>query len=170
MKIAEEPSTERLAETHLIGKKVRMSFANNRTQELWQDFMPRRAAIENTSSQGLYSIEVYDNPDFFQHFNPTQEFEKWAAVQVSSFGTAPDGSVPDGMETLVIPQGLYAVFHYQGKASEAPQAYQYIYGSWIPNSDYELDHRPHFALMGERYKNNDPSSEEELWIPIKKRS
>ncbi|MEM9674379.1 MAG: GyrI-like domain-containing protein [Bacteroidota bacterium] len=165
MKIAEEPSIETLAKTHLIGKKVRMSFANNRTQELWQNFMPRRAAIKNTSSQDLYSVEVYDNPDFFQHFNPTQEFEKWAAVQISSFGT-----VPDGMETLVIPEGLYAVFHYQGKASEVAPAYQYIYGSWIPNSDYVLDHRPHFALMGEQYKNDDPNSQEELWIPIKKRS
>jgi len=141
-----------------------MSFANNRTQELWQDFMPRRTMIKNTSSQDLYSVEVYDNPDFFQQFNPTREFEKWAAVQVRNYN-----NVPEGTETLVIPEGLYAVFHYQGKASEVTQAYQYIYGSWIPNSNYELDHRPHFALMGEQYKNDDPSSEEELWIPINKR-
>ncbi|HLT33108.1 MAG TPA: GyrI-like domain-containing protein, partial [Aquaticitalea sp.] len=45
--------------------------------------------------------------------------------------------------------------------------YQYIYGQWIPNSEYELDDRPHFALMGEKYK--DPESEEEFWIPIRKK-
>ena len=170
MKIAEEPRIETLAKTHLIGKKIRMSFANNQTQELWQDFMSRRSAIKNTNSQNLYSVEVYDNPDFFKHFDPTREFEKWAAIQVNNYDNVSEGTVPAGMETLVIPEGLYAVFHYQGKASEAAQAYQYIYGSWIPNSDYTLDQRPHFALMGEHYKNNDPSSEEELWIPIKKRS
>lgn len=140
-----------------------MSFTNNRTQELWQDFMPRRSVIKNTTSEDSYSVEVYDNPNFFKHFDPTQEFEKWAAVQVSNYDV-----VPEGMETLIIPQGLYAVFHYQGKASEAAQAYQYIYGSWIPDSEYALDQRPHFALMGEHYKNDDPSSEEELWIPVKK--
>jgi hypothetical protein len=31
----------------------------------------------------------------------------------------------------------------------------------------KLNKRPHFAKMGEKYKNEDPDSEEELWIPIK---
>jgi AraC family transcriptional regulator len=75
--------------------------------------------------------------------------------------------VPDGMETLTAPGGLYAVFLYQGPANAAPETYQYIFGTWLPTSDYALDNRPHFAVMGEKYKNNDPSSEEELWIPIK---
>jgi hypothetical protein len=26
---------------------------------------------------------------------------------------------------------------------------------------------PHFEVLGDKYKNNDPSSEEEVWIPIK---
>jgi AraC family transcriptional regulator len=30
-----------------------------------------------------------------------------------------------------------------------------------------LDQRPHVEVMGEKYKNNDPDSEEEIWIPIK---
>ena len=32
---------------------------------------------------------------------------------------------------------------------------------------YTLDDRPHFEILGEKYKNQDPDSEEELWIPIK---
>ncbi|MFM9945765.1 MAG: GyrI-like domain-containing protein, partial [Bacteroidia bacterium] len=42
-----------------------------------------------------------------------------------------------------------------------------IYGTWIPNSEYNLDNRPHFEILGEKYKNNHPDSEEEIWIPIK---
>ncbi|MEP1984886.1 MAG: GyrI-like domain-containing protein, partial [Maribacter dokdonensis] len=38
---------------------------------------------------------------------------------------------------------------------------------WIPNSEYQLDGRPHFEVLGAKYKNNDPNSEEEVWIPIK---
>ncbi|WKN45916.1 GyrI-like domain-containing protein [Tunicatimonas pelagia] len=152
---------EIIEEIKLVGKKVRMSVANNQTQELWQGFMPNRATIKNTIGTALYSVEVYDNLDFFEQFSPTQEFDKWAAVQVRNYE-----SVSEDMEQLMIPAGLYAVFLYQGKASEAITAYQYIYGNWIPNSDYNLDDRPHFALMGEKYKNDDPTSEEEFWIPV----
>lgn len=27
--------------------------------------------------------------------------------------------------------------------------------------------QPHFEVLGEKYKDNDPTSEEEIWIPIK---
>ena len=72
------------------------------------------------------------------------------------------------MEALILPSGLYAVFHYKGSSSDN-SIYQYIFGTWIPNSDYDLDDRPHFEVLGDRYKNNDPNSEEEIWIPIKSR-
>jgi AraC family transcriptional regulator len=39
----------------------------------------------------------------------------------------------------------------------------------VTNSKYLLDNRPHFETLGEKYKNEDPSSEEEVWIPIKLR-
>ena len=155
---------ETIQEIKLVGKKVRMSLANNQTQKLWQGFMPNRSAITNTGGTAFYSVEVHDSLDFFEQFNPTHEFDKWAAVSVSDYNT-----IPAELQKLIIPAGLYAVFLYQGKASEAATAYQYIYGNWIPNSDYRLDDRPHFALMGEKYKNDDPTSEEEFWIPIKKK-
>ncbi len=73
------------------------------------------------------------------------------------------------METIVTPTGLYAVFIHKGPASEGKKTYEFIFGVWLPESDYELDNRPHFAVMGEKYKNNAPDSEEELWIPIEKK-
>lgn len=143
---------------------MKMSFSNNRTRELWQSFMPKRKEVDNNTSQELYSVEIYNDPLFFEHFEPDREFEKWAAIQVTDFD-----SIPDKMEPLKIPCGLYAVFLYKGKASEAAETYRYIFETWIPNSDYELGNRPHFAIMGEKYKNEDPNSEEELWIPIVER-
>ncbi len=127
-----EPRIETLPETKLLGKKARMSYARNRTKELWQDFMPKRGAITNTVGTNLYSVEIYDIIGFFKQFDPAGEFEKWAAVQVSDYET-----VLSEIEKLAIPAGLYVVFNHQGKASKAAQFYQYIYGSWIPNSDYQ---------------------------------
>lgn len=156
-----QPRIETIKEIKLIGTRRSMSFANNQTVLLWQTLMPRRGEIINALSANLYSVELYNDPRFFQNFDPAREFEKWAAVPVSDFD-----AVPDGMYTLTIPAGEYAVFPYRGKPSEAKATYQYIYGGWIPQSPYELDDRPHFTVMGERYKGEDPESEEEIWIPV----
>jgi AraC family transcriptional regulator len=32
-----------------------------------------------------------------------------------------------------------------------------------------MDNRPYFALMGEKYKGENPESEEDFWIPVKKK-
>jgi AraC family transcriptional regulator len=37
----------------------------------------------------------------------------------------------------------------------------------LPGSDYSLDSRAHFEILGKKYKHDDPNSEEEVWIPIK---
>jgi len=153
--------TQTLPQKHFIGKRLNMSFAQNKTFELWRSFMPRRKEIQNVIGSELYSIEVYP-PGFYDDFNPNREFEKWAAIEISTTVSVP----PDGMETLTIPKGLYAVFLHKGPAAEGPRTYQYIFQQWLPNSEYQLDNRPHFAVMGEKYKPDSPDSEEEIWVPV----
>lgn len=157
-----QPRIKFLVEKKLIGSRTRMSFAENTTRDLWRGFMPRRNEIIHRTGPELFSVEVYDNVSFFENFNPEAEFEKWAAVEVSDLN-----HVPVGMETLLIPAGIYAVFIHKGAASEGQKTYQYIFRSWLPGSNYLLGNRPHFALMGDKYKNDDPDSEEEIWIPVK---
>lgn len=154
---------ELLQEKKLVGKRSTMSLTNNKTVELWKSFMPLRKEITNTVSNDLVSMQVY-SPSYFATFNPSNEFEKWATVEVRKFD-----NVPADMETFVLPDGLYAVFEYKGINTD-PSIFQYIFGTWLPDSIYELDNRPHFELLGNNYKNNDPSSEEEIWIPIKPKS
>ena len=156
-----ESRIETLAEKKLIGKRMIMSFSNNKTFELWRSFMPRRKEIQNNIGAEFYSVQIY-KPLFFDNFNPTTEFEKWATIEVSDFDT-----VPDEMETLTLTGGLYAVFLYHGIASSAAKTFQYILGTWLQNSGYILDDRPHFEILGDKFKNEDPNSEEEIWIPIK---
>lgn len=158
-----KPRFEMLNEKHFVGKSITMSLANNKTKALWMSFMPSLAEIENRIDKALYSVEIYPS-DYFTQFNPTAEFEKWAVVAVANLS-----SVPNTLKTLHAPAGLYAVFIHKGLASAGPKTYEYIFGTWLPTSDYEIDTRPHFAVMGEGYKPDDPNSEEELWIPIKQR-
>jgi len=155
-----KPRIENIKEKMLTGKRLTMSFANNKTGELWKSFMPIRSEITNKLSNDLISMQVY-KPTHFAEFSPTNEFVKWATVEVADFK-----NVPGDLETFTLPGGLYAVFDYKGSSIDGT-IFQYIFGTWLPNSNYLLDDRPHFEVLGEKYKNADPNSEEEIWIPIK---
>jgi AraC family transcriptional regulator len=146
-------------ETKCIGKRLTMSFANYRVFELWSSFMPRRNQIKNTLNSNLFNVQI--NPKDFS-FGPNELFEKWAVVPVEDFS-----ELPNDMETLVIEEGLYAVFHFKGNHTTIAQFFNQIYTELLPSSGYQLDNRPQFEILGENYKNNDPNSEEEIWIPIK---
>jgi AraC family transcriptional regulator len=157
-----EPKLQTCAEKKIIGVRISMTMAQNRTFELWQSFMPHKKEIRNAVGTDLISLQVYESPAYFEKFNPHTSFEKWAAIEVSDFSF-----VPSGMETFVLPAGLYAVFLYKGSISDAAPFFQKLFGDWLPSSGYALDNRPHFELLGTKYKNNDPNSEEEIWIPVK---
>lgn len=157
-----QPRIENLKEKKLIGKRIRMSLINNLTGRLWGGFMPRRNEIKNKLTSERISMQVYDSL-YYEDFKPSNEFEKWATVEVTDFDI-----IPNEMESFALTGGLYAVFDYKGSSADN-SIFQYIFMTWIPSSAYQLDDRPHFEVLGDKYKNNDPSSEEEIWIPIRKK-
>ena len=69
------------------------------------------------------------------------------------------------MISKVISGGLYAIFIQKGMNAGA--TYQRIMSEWLPNSGYKIDDRPHFQLMGDKYKNGSPDSEEDFYVPIR---
>ncbi len=153
------PQIKTIPSIKLIGQNLTFSYSDYRSFELWSNFMPRKKEIQNIVSDEMFSVQV--NPENFD-FNPKTNFVKWAAVPVSSFEI-----VPDDMQTLQISEGLYAVFHYVGNNQNADSFFRMIFSEWLPTSEYELDNRPHFEILGEKYKNNDDASEEDIYIPIK---
>jgi len=158
------PRIEHIEEKKLVGLRIQTSLAADQTPTLFRSFMPRRREPENRLNANLYSVQVYDANLDFHTFTPTTLFEKWAAVEVKAFG-----ELPAGMEALTIPVGLYAVFLYKGLAQDFPQTAQYIFGTWLPQSEYVLDNRPHFEVMSPAYRPDDPAAEEEVWVPVRVR-
>lgn len=158
------PSIQDINEKKLVGKCLRMSYVEFKAVELWSGFMPRRSEISTSLSNELISVALYEQ-NHFEAISPNKEFVRWATVEVSDFR-----DVPHGMETLILPAGKYAVFDYKGTPDGMKPFFQSILMEWLPASIYELDHRPHFEVIGNRYKNDDPSSEETVWIPIKVKS
>ena len=141
----------------LAGISLTMSFAHNRTPELWRQFMPVRKRLARIPRE-MYSVEIY--PDrFFEDFSLSRPFEKWAAMEA--------GANEGQLSPLHVPGGMYAVFFYKGLPEDAAPFYEEIFNRWLPTSSFRLDNRPHFALMSDRYENTSPDSEETIWIPIK---
>jgi AraC family transcriptional regulator len=154
-----QPRIKLLKKKILVGQHLKMSLTNNKTGELWRQFGPKIKAIQNRVSNDKISMQIYP-ADYYQNFSPNQEFEKWATVEVQSLD-----NIPEGMESFLLKEGLYAIFDYKGPATDTA-IFQYIFRDWLPNSNYQLDGRPHFEVLGDRYSNYDPDSEEEIWIPI----
>jgi AraC family transcriptional regulator len=124
--------------------------------------MTYRSQVINSIGSDLYSIQVYDTLLVVKDFNPTKEFTKWATIEVADFS-----SIPEGMESFEMSGGKYAVFLHKGSPREFQKTFQHIFNEWLPSTQYRLDHRPHFELLGEKYRNNHPNSEEEVWVPVK---
>ncbi len=157
-----QPEIRQIEAKKLVGKYLRMSFSNDRTFELWRSFMPHKKEISNVVSPDMYSVQVFDSIPDFANYNPSIQFNKWATVEVDN-----QEHIPEGMHLHNLSGGLYAVFLYKGLPADATPTFIYIYTQWLPSSVYELDDREHFQVMGTKYSNIDPSSEEEFWIPIR---
>lgn len=153
-----------LDELVLAAECVQMSFANDMTATLWKSFAPKISSIPNRIGIDRYSVQVYPDASFFDDFSFDAHFKKYAAIQVADY----DGQIT-GVEKLVIKQGEYAVFDYIGRPSHPEAVFKYIFYEWLPSSSYELDNRPHMAVMGEGYKGEHDESEEKFFIPLRMR-
>jgi AraC family transcriptional regulator len=154
-----EPRMETRAATTLIGMHNRAG-SEGTTSDLWRRFLPRRSEIRGRVDDNRISMRVFHRADD-EPLGQQTPVDEWAVVEVSA-GT----EAPEGMEVFELPGGTYAVFLHRGLPSALPETLGHVFGTWLPSSPYELDNRPHLAVMGPGYTHDDPDAEEELWIPV----
>jgi AraC family transcriptional regulator len=58
------------------------------------------------------------------------------------------------------------VFTVTGGEKELKKVAEYLYGTWLPNTNYELADSPELERCDSRWLSGD-KPEMELWIPIK---
>ena len=159
-----DPEIVEIEAKKLVGISLHTSLADDKTSILWKRFMRQKKDITNTKSDDLFSVQVYDEGFMAGQFNSQSIFEKWAALEVKDYS-----ELQEGMKGLKLPGGLYAVFTHEGTSKEFAKTAKFIFEQWIPSSEYSLDNRPHFEVLGEDYKGpENPDSKENIWIPIKK--
>lgn len=154
------PEIKEISPKLFVGLSTTTSLAVNKTIDLWKAFMPRKKEIKNLIDSNLYSFQTY--PPGYDG-NPNTNYEMTVAAEVSDFEL-----LPDGLEGIEFTGGRYAIFTHKGTAQQFYKNMGYIYNQWLPQSGEIIDNRPQVTMMGAKYLGeNNPNSEEEIWIPIK---
>ncbi|AVK84874.1 AraC family transcriptional regulator [Lysinibacillus sp. B2A1] len=81
--------------------------------------------------------------------------------------TSSTESLDNGFVQFEIPEGKYAVFTMNGTAESIQNTRRYIYGVWLPNSNYERNEGPDFEItdvVNSAYPND---MKMKIYIPIK---
>lgn len=91
-------------------------------------------------------------------------------LRVSACITVPADTKQEGeIGRMTIPTGKYAITLFELSASEYQQAWDWVYGSWLPLSGYVPDDRPCFELY--HFNGNDRRSKDkntvEICVPVK---
>ena len=127
--------------SYFKGQSLTMSLVHDCTPELFRSFMPVRKTFQSIDQEAIvYDIRVYPK-DYYTTFNPAKEYTKWAAVRISE-----DRFQDAGEDYISISAGLYAQFTIHSNMIP-PNLYQYIFTTWITESSYQLDDRPHFDRL-----------------------
>ena len=120
--------------------------------KLWDKFVPRMAEITGrTEANVTYGVmESVENMTSLHYM---------AGVAVGE-----QAPIPEGMETWILEAKSYAVF--ESDLATLGQAFDEIFGSWLPQSDFQQAEGPLLERYGEDF---DPQTHPVLriYVPIK---
>jgi AraC family transcriptional regulator len=144
-----------MPEFRVIGKQITTSMQNNTIPQLWGEYWsdPSRP-MQFEVAVGLCFCEDEDCAE--------DTFQYMAGVVVK------DGRpVPQGMIERIVPAARYAVFTHKGPLSLYGETVQKLYSEWLPNSGLELAPGDHIEWYDCRFKDEDPESEIDIYMPVK---
>lgn len=128
-----------------------------------------------------------DIPGFYREFGYNQDYLRIPnkAAEDMSYGIAcefeDDGGfsfvvgeavheipdiLPEGFTSLALPGGKYAEFKVVGDVDQVQNTRRYIYGTWVPNSNYERAEGPDFEVTDVRGSRYPDAMKISIYIPL----
>jgi len=154
--ISMEPEIMMQPAVKLVGIASQYNNTDLNLPRLWSAFRPYKNTIPNRISDDAFGIyESYEERD------DDVSFVYVCAVSVNCFD-----DIPDGMTARELPEQMYAKFTHLGPVANLDQTLKYIWGSWLPKSNYDYVERPDFELYRSGFNDADPKNELYLHIPI----
>jgi AraC family transcriptional regulator len=159
-----------------IGNGLTVSFPTDQTRRYQMNDLKMQVRVEELSDQPVVYVRhigpYQGDPELFQrlfdklftwagprgllnfpetkaicvyHDNP--ELTDDAKLRTSVCITAPaDTEVEGEIGKMTLASGTYALAHFELKPDEYGQAWQQVFGQWLPNSGYQPDDGPCFEL------------------------
>ncbi|MET7449136.1 MULTISPECIES: AraC family transcriptional regulator [unclassified Streptomyces] len=82
-------------------------------------------------------------------------------------GVVTGAEVPEDLDALAVPAGLWAVFEHSGQFPEALQyLWRDVFTQWFPSNPYAS--RPGPEILGVRLSEDGTQADAELWIPVER--
>ena len=122
---------------------------------LWDEFVPRMEEIQHKVSGLAYGV-------IQQTKEKTDLLEYYAAVEVSDIN-----DLPEGMVSVEIPVSTYAKFTHKGNVASINNTVNYVYSSWLMQSDKRHTYGADLEIYGEEYIPDSDDSVVYYSIPIK---
>jgi AraC family transcriptional regulator len=142
--------TQQMPAMTIVGLNIRTRPRAPEIPALWPKFVARIPEIENRAESYVTYGVMRPQPDALQYM---------AGVSVSKAER-----IPNGMESVIIPAGTYAVFSYP--LSQLGKGFGEIYNQLLPRSGLRVLPGPSLERYGEDFKAQDPQSPVGICIPV----
>lgn len=137
----------------VMGLSTRCTFETNSViPRLWADFNQQSDEIPSPVAGVYYGVCCEMEAD--GHFRYVAGLESRA------------NRVPEGLDTVDVPAGSYAVFKHVGHISEFNKTVYTIWNKALPDAGLTPANTPDFELYDERFDAKTGEGVVEIWIPI----
>jgi len=162
--IGMKPRYETRRDFYVIG--LGKTFERGKTEEignlLWPRLIKRFDEIPNKlGKDGEFYVTYGICNEIWKENQIQDQFNYYAGVEVEK-GSVP----PEGMELLHVPEQKCAVFVHQGGIKELSLTNQYIWGTWLPQSGYELAPASDLEVYPADFRPEKSDASLELWVPL----
>lgn len=160
-----EPRFEEKNEFYVVGlgNKFERGKTEDIGQRLWPEFVRRLDEIKNKKGKDKGSYITYGVCQEIWINGQIQDyFRYYAAIEVE-----PNTKSPQGMEFIKIEKQKYAIFTHRGGIKNLKHTNQYIWGTWLPQSGYELAPASDIEVYPGDFQPPDNDVPIEIWVPLK---
>lgn len=162
---AVHPVLTELPDIKVAGLRGRTTLRNNTLPSLWDKLNRLVSLIPDVPEQarGFGICEACTEDNAIHLMNRDVTFSEVAGIEVNSFEHLKEPFVGK-----ILRGGRYAVFTHRGSLNTLTETFEYIWGTWLQNTDEELDCREDFELYDHRFLGRaHPDSCMDIYIPIK---
>ena len=145
-----------------LGDKFKRGKTEDIGRCLWPEFIQRLDEIKHKKGKDKERFITYGIcQEIWIKGHIQDTFRYFAAIEVE-----PNTKPPQGMELIKIEKQKYAIFTHRGGIKNLDHTNQYIWGTWLPQSGYELAPASDIEVYPGDFQPPHNDVPIEIWVPL----